>query len=387
LNKPIILIVYEYFYPAYKAGGPIQSLMNLIKVLKNDYDFYVLTSAYDFGVQQPHTTIKINEWNTVTLSNKDTYSVEVWYSNSLHLDKFTLLQIYNAVQPNFIYINGLYTSWCNTILRSQIHIKSTIILCPRGMLQQGALAVKPFKKKLYLLVFKLFGYFNNIVWHATNEEEKRDILNNIHKRAIIKVAGNIPKIPLQEISKDYAKKANQLNLVYLSLITPKKQLHILLQTLLQCKSCITLDIYGPIKDEEYWLKCKLLIEKMPVNCTVNYCNDVQPNAVQQTLQQYDAKILLTKGENFGHALYESLSVGTPIITSYFTAWNNLQSIQAGWNVDITNTTAIASLLDTLAGYSAEQWAIYQSSALALAKTYYSNGNFTKFYKQLLSNNA
>ena len=38
-NKKI-LIIYEFFYPAYKAGGVIQSLRNMIALLHNDVDFY-----------------------------------------------------------------------------------------------------------------------------------------------------------------------------------------------------------------------------------------------------------------------------------------------------------------------------------------------------------
>ena len=60
---PKILIIYEFFDPAYKAGGIIQSLRNMINLLQNDYEFHVITGAYDLNELQPLKGIQVNEWN------------------------------------------------------------------------------------------------------------------------------------------------------------------------------------------------------------------------------------------------------------------------------------------------------------------------------------
>ena len=41
----------------------------------------------------------------------------------------------------------------------------------------------------------------------------------------------------------------------------------------------------------------------------------------------------SKSENFGHALYEALSAGRPVITSHTTPWNGLEKAGAGKNID------------------------------------------------------
>ena len=36
-----VVICYDYFLPAYKAGGPIQSISNIVKNLHDFYDFFI----------------------------------------------------------------------------------------------------------------------------------------------------------------------------------------------------------------------------------------------------------------------------------------------------------------------------------------------------------
>jgi hypothetical protein len=98
-----------------------------------------------------------------------------------------------------------------------------IVICPRGMLQAGALSVKPFKKKLFLSAFKNATLFKGVRWHATNEEEANDIAKHIHAKANSIVAYNIPKPPVINLTQSN-KQENKLRLIYLSLITEKKKL-------------------------------------------------------------------------------------------------------------------------------------------------------------------
>lgn len=385
MSKKTILIVYEYFFPGYKAGGPIQSLVNMVLALQQEYTFKVVTTAYDMHEVEPYPNIQLNSWNTVQLA-PNTPSIEVWYSATPKIKIGTFKAIIQQSEASIVYVNGLFTQWFTQplVLKKSIQLKGIqIIICPRGMLQAGALSVKPLKKKLFLSAFKKAQLFKGVRWHATNEEEAADIHKNISKNAIAFVAYNIPKPPVTQIQ-PCSKQTGKLSLVYLSLITQKKNLLLLIDVLKNCSANIHLSIYGPIKDKAYWQQCEQLIQQMPSNIRIVYLGDVQPFEVQNTLEQYDAFVSLTKGENFGHALFEALSCGRPIITSYFTPWNNLQEKQAGWNVDIYNLTSIAALLDALAHINKDEWMTYKQAAIKLARTYYYESDFAARYKQLFS---
>ena len=384
-NKPVILVVYDYFFPGYKAGGPVQSLVNMITSLSHQYNFKVITYAYDLGETQPYANLATDQWTNVTLAPD--VQVECFYASKA-ISRKLLVQLVVHAHPSIIYVNGIFSRslFLGTLLampRIRKKVACRLVVCPRGMMQQGALAVKSGKKKIYLTLLTKSRLLRNIIWHATTQDELNDIHALVGRKALGAVAGNIPKKPLQHITQ-HEKKQGLLRLVYLSLITEKKNLHLLLQVLQSCTATVELHIYGPVKDVTYWQQCQKLMAQVPKHITVTYHGDVEPARVQTTIAQYDAFILLTKGENFGHALYESFSVGRPVITSYFTPWNNLQQQQAGWNVDIQNTASIAGLLNELADQENTQWHTWCANAHNVALSYYHSQDFVQDYRPLFN---
>ncbi len=379
-NNPLkILICYDYFFPGYKAGGPVQSLVNLVTALANQYQFYIITSAFDLHAKTPYN-VACNQWNNVMLPGAQ-QPVNVWYGSAGHPSYSELNYIFKSVSPDTIYLNGLYSY--HFFLLPVVALKSfkkiRLVISPRGMLQQGALHGKSFKKSIYLNFLKATGLLTNATWHATSGEEEKDI--KLHfKTDRVYQASNIPKKPWLTISSS-TKQVGQIHLVYLSLIAEKKNLHVLLEALQQTAG-ITLDVYGPVKDKAYWHTCLQLMEAMPK--IAKYKGEVEPATVQDILSKYDALALLTKGENFGHAIYESLSVGRPVIVSHFTPWKNLYNSFAGWNSSLEIET-IRGLFENIKIMSHEQYEVCCAGAHDLAKSYYDNLNIDKPYALLFKN--
>lgn len=376
-----ILISLEYFYPAYKAGGPVQSITNLILALEQNYTFYVITSAYDLQTETQLKDISVDAWNIKKLPASKNI-ISVWYAKKrISITEFKVLL--TDIQPDIIYVNGIFSFKffiIPFIADKILKLNTQKVICPRGMLQPGALLGKFLKKKLFLKILQFSGLLKNVTWHATNIEEKNDITSQFVNTGRIIIAPNIPKPPIKEITYP-DKKANQLKLVYLSLITEKKNL-IFLLTLLKDLQNISLDIYGPIKDMRYWDECKKIIKQNAQR--VQYKGDVLPTDVQFVLSNYHAFILLTKGENFGHALYESLSVGRPIITSMYTPWKNLKMQNAGWNINIENKTECISVLKEIEQMQCTEYDKFCNGAYNLATQYYNSLEPLKNYQQLFN---
>jgi glycosyltransferase involved in cell wall biosynthesis len=108
------------------------------------------------------------------------------------------------------------------------------------------------------------------------------------------------------------------------------------------------DLYGPIKEEEYWDVCKEQIKKLPPNIKVQYHKEIEPQKVKEALQTAHVFILPSKSENFGHAIYEALSAGRPVITSHNTPWNDLQESKAGMNISTDYSLEISEAIHTFA---------------------------------------
>ena len=125
------------------------------------------------------------------------------------------------------------------------------------------------------------------------------------------------------------------------------------------------------------------LKNISENVAISYKGLVKPHDVQNVFQQYHALILPTSGENFGHAIYECLSVGRPVITSNFTPWNNLKEKMAGWNIDIQETE-IRNAIRELNGLKAVELAQYYEGAHRMAAEYFFASDFETNYKTLFS---
>ena len=77
---------------------------------------------------------------------------------------------------------------------------------------------------------------------------------------------------------------------------------------------------------------------------VKYYGDVTPVEVQNTFTKYHASVLLTKGENFGHAIIEAFSTARPVLISDNTPWQNLEQAGAGFSVPLNEDIWIKALL-------------------------------------------
>ena len=69
-----------------------------------------------------------------------------------------------------------------------------------------------------------------------------------------------------------------------------------------------------------------LIEKVPENVKIHISDEIHPDEVPDTFSKYNLFVFPTRGENFGHVIPEALSVGTPILLSDQTHWEQDASL-------------------------------------------------------------
>jgi glycosyltransferase involved in cell wall biosynthesis len=145
---------------------------------------------------------------------------------------------------------------------------------------------------------------------------------------------NVPKIIVHE---PIVKTNNELKILFLSRIRDNKNLYFALEILKNIDDCnMILDIYGPIEDEKYWLKCKDLIEKLPRNIKAEYKGMILPENISNVISHYHTLFLPTKTENFGHVIVEAMLTGLVPIISNQTPWLNLEYEKAGWDIPLDN---------------------------------------------------
>lgn len=330
VNKKILICI-EWFTPAFRAGGPIRSIENLVQQINGGIDYYIFCSNRDLN----NESLSVNS-DTWLEYNKNT---KVFYASNIYLKK-KFLQLCDEILPDVIYINGLYSIPFNVI--PIIYGKSpTKIIAPRGMLHKGALQQKKLKKKLFFLAWKGLRLHKKVVFHATNEMEKKAIQLFFKSNTQVTVAENIPH--LYEFYRKPDKEKGKLHLVSVALISPMKNHHLVLEALIHCQYNIHYSIVGPVKDASYWDVCKSLISKMPENITVDFLGELPPEEIEHMLKAAHVFILPSESENYAHAIIEALSSGCPVITSHHTPWNNLANCHAGINVALNQNEVLKAV--------------------------------------------
>lgn len=204
----------------------------------------------------------------------------------------------------------------------------------------------------FIVIAKFLGLYKNIVWHASTEQEAQDIksvFSAIDKEILI--ALNLPSIVISDTLADNNQPLNDekvSRIIFLSRISPKKNLDYALRTFLKVTKPIIFDIYGPIEDDSYWKECQLIINKMPKNVIVSYCGALVPKDIPKTFASYNLFFFPTHGENYGHVIAESLSVGTPVLLSDQTPWRDLEADGLGWDIPLNNINAFVKVLEKVA---------------------------------------
>lgn len=353
--KTRILIFYDHFYPSYKAGGPTQSLVNLIRSLKDEYSFYVVCKPHERGELTTLKGININEWNNWENIAHVYYWQYGWgRKNELNI-------ILEAVKPDTIYINGIYSLFFNLLpLWSSIRYKkknkhTRIVLAARGMLHMGALSQKQLKKVPYLFLFRILRFQNKVCWHATDLREAEYIRTAMGNKIEVKIAANFPN--LLPVINGPEKKENELYLGTVALISPMKNHDAVLKALNEIHTKVHWYIYGPVKDEAYWNFCQEQIKRLPANIHVCYMGELVPTRLPEAMRQFQVFIMPSKSENYGHAIIEALSAGKPVITTTTTPFTDLSENNCGIAVDPANLTeGLQHCISTYATMLSQQFA-------------------------------
>jgi glycosyltransferase involved in cell wall biosynthesis len=163
------------------------------------------------------------------------------------------------------------------------------------------------------------------------------------------------------------KEPGKLKLVSVGLISPMKNILLVLQALGRVTDEVEYDIYGPIKDEDYWDLCKEQMKSLPENIEVHYRKEIEPCRIKEVLEEAHVFVLPSKSENFGHALYEALSAGRPLITSYNTPWKGLLESAAGLNVSVNDTAGLENAIHFFAQMDNEEMNKWSRGAAAYAE--------------------
>lgn len=364
-HRPRVLILLSHYLPGFKSGGPVQSIKGLVDHLNDEFDFFIVCQDRDLGDSQRYPGIEVDQWITVD-------GTRVMYLSGRGLGPTVAAQVLRSVRPQVVYLNTLFRLGYTVLpllARKWISPFPTIILAPRGSLSSEALAIKPWKKLPFFAVARLVRLFSDVIWHATSPRESEDIRRKFGRKVRIVYAPDLsPPAPSGSLSHSRPpKRPGALRLVFLSRISPIKNLDLVLRLLSGVRGDVLLTIAGPVGDGAYWEKCKAEFEHLPANVEVRVLGPVPHAEVMACLENHHLFFLPSLSENHGHVICEALLAGTPVLIGDQTPWRDLHQKKAGWDLPLSKPAAFAKVLERCVEMSQDEFEEMSESARRLGQ--------------------
>jgi glycosyltransferase involved in cell wall biosynthesis len=382
LNSPkTILIFTDWYIPGSKAGGPIQSVYNLALMLSEHSIVKIVCRDRDLDSTNAYASIKQNEWNEIS---KQHY---VLYLSPENTNFKIIKSLIKENKSNILYINGLYSfyfSFLPVFLATIFNLKS-VFISVRGMLHKSALSVKRTKKMIFIAFAKGYGLYKNFTLLSTNSLETAEIQRILVNQKVIEVP-NIPINPntIKHNSKVFKGENNQLRILFLGRLAPEKNPIVLLKALHFAKFNVEITFCGANYNDDYKLQFDSELNKLPTCIKVNTIGDIPHSELNNLFQKNDILALPSLGENFGHAIFESMAFGLPVIIGNNTPWKDLEARQAGFEIDPTNETELLNGIIFFNELNSESFDVWSINAQKTAVDYYNENNFEEIYLNLFN---
>jgi glycosyltransferase involved in cell wall biosynthesis len=373
--KTKLLIFCDWYAPAFKAGGPIRSIVNLVERFKSQYDIYVFTSDRDINDKKPFRNITADQW-----LQQEGY--QIWYYSPGTMSFKKVKDVIAEINPDRIYLNSMFSNMIKPIMVG--YSSGKIIIAPRGMLRSSALSVKPIRKFFYLWFLRMMGIDRYLIFHSTGEDESRDIKRFFPAAKKIVIAPNLPVAVSNQLM-EIKKPTGQLRIIFVGRLHPIKKLDFLLDALAKVRGNIKLDIFVTKEDKEYWARCKKMIGKLQFRFEITTYVGLPYHKIKLLLEKAHLFALPTEGENFGHAIFEALAVGCPVLISDQTPWQGLRAKKAGVELPLTDQSRFTEVIQEFVDMSDEAWQEYRQGAWSLATSYQQNISSSEQYHLLFKN--
>ncbi len=360
-KRPIVAIAMGAFWPGNESSGPNISLVGLCRALADDFEFKILARDRAFGAQG--AAAPSGRWRDLGYAEARAFEIGLAGARGLR-------EALQETQYDLLWLSGFFdrefTIPALALRRLGLAQRKPTLLSPRGEFADGALGLKSLRKQVWLAASRA-GFLTDVTLHATSAHERADIETQCSwAKSVVdapNVRANIAPPPRVDapMSKDHP-----LRLAFLGRISPVKNLDLALAILCDVRTPVAFDIFGPISDAVYWRACQTAIASLPPNVTVRYRGEIPNEAVPAAMTETDALLLPTKGENFGHAIYEALACGAPALISDRTPWRDLESRHAGWDLPLDSPPRFVAAIETFAAMSEDERARWRAGARAVA---------------------
>jgi len=357
--KPRVIILIGAFWPGHESAGPNLSVKAMCESLSDQVDFLLVARDRPFDAAEPMVANK--DW-------RDLGWAKIHYLTVGPRGAEGLADLLRETPHDLLFVNGFFdrelTIPAMLARRFGKAPRTPVVISPRGEFSSGALGLKNARKGLYMALVRLLGLARDVTFHVTSEEEEADTRKLFPNNRIERITNVRPLFPLPAYQP-----GNLFRLAFLGRISPVKGLDVALEALALVTERVDFTIYGPVSDPAHWARCEELIAALPANVTAHRDGELTNDAVPHAMAGQELMFMPSRSENFGHAIFEALCAGTPVLIGDRTPWQNLEAAQAGFDIPLPNPVALAAAIDHLAAMGPAEYAQWRAGARAMAERF------------------
>lgn len=357
------------YVPAHKSGGPVPGIRGVVDTL-GDHRVRMLTSDRDLGDTEPFAgpyrgTTEVDGISVTYLPPLGRRALSVWWRGLREMRRSEVVYFNSVMHKTFTVLPLL--------LLAVTGFPGRIAISPRGELAGSALGLgNPLQKRVWLATIARFGLAHrvgsrrpNVVWLASSEHERADVLAAFPGARVVLSPERLREMAIGEVPAARPRLRAGLRIVSVGRVSPVKGTLDLVRALQHVEMPVSLDLVGPLEDAAYVEQVRAAAAHLPDHVVVHWRGAVPPDEVRALLDRAHLLALLTRGENFGHAIGEALQHGCPVLISDQTPWTFVAALGAGTalsEVDCRNPLRAAEAISTVALLPDQEWA--QMSARA-----------------------
>lgn len=338
--RPLVMVLNGACWPGNDASGPNQSLRALAAALKDRFRFHLVARDRPFGAKPPPG---------VPASDPDFETCS--YLEAGRFGAKGLISFIEAMKPSLLWLNGFFDrEFTMPVLVARRFGRLPgipLLLSPRGEFGSGAIGLKRQRKWVYRGLARLGGFLRGITLHATDDGEADDMRTHLPRYVRVETAPNLVALPAFKDGLERAAGAS-LRMTFLGRIARVKNLDFALHVLASVQTPVRFHIVGPVQEQHYWQECRALLPNLPPQVEVFTHGELTRDASLDLLRRTDLLFLPSQSENFGHAIFEALGSGVPVLVSDRTPWQKLAACQAGFDLPLDCPEAFARAIERFA---------------------------------------
>jgi glycosyltransferase involved in cell wall biosynthesis len=252
------------------------------------------------------------------------------------------------------------------------------VVAPHGTLEESALRRSHWKKRLALIAYEMTNLKGAACLHATSNSEADSFRRFGLKNPIAVIPNGLPE-ELMRTQGDAARfrarismLSNTRLLLFLSRLHPIKGLPLLFEAMASLRTPLTewfLVIAGFEGAANYQQEIERLAAKLGIIEKIIMAGPLFGQEKQDAFAAADVFVLPTHSENFGIVVAEALASGVPVLTTRGAPWQELQTYQCGWWVDISVEAIRDALRDAIQRPKGDLVAMGQRGKALVAEKY------------------